>query len=275
MPTATVATVSVTTTDRAVSAAWQGRLDALADHSLGGRAFCRQLAAATDVWIEALAASAREQHPRRAEFALLAVGGFGRGELSPQSDLDLLLVHDSKSARPRGGGVGDLVSGLGRRTQARARRAQRRRADRARQARPRHGDGAAHGAPHRRRRQAERAGHRDRAGELEEAQQAVARAAPAERPRAPGAAPARSPTSSSPTSRTATAASATRSRCGGRNAAGWRCRPRTTPPSTSATRCWSTLASRCIARPAARATRCGSRTRTPPRRRPARRTPTR
>ena len=62
MPTATVATVSVTTTDRAVSAAWQGRLDALADHSLGGRAFCRRLAAATDVWIEALAA----QRPRAA-----------------------------------------------------------------------------------------------------------------------------------------------------------------------------------------------------------------
>ena len=55
-----MAPVSVTTTDRAVGAAWRERLEALADHSLGGRAFCRRLAAATDVWIDALAANARE-----------------------------------------------------------------------------------------------------------------------------------------------------------------------------------------------------------------------
>src|SRR4029079_11525275 len=99
MPTTTVAAVSVTTTDRAVAAAWQGRLDALADHSVGGRAFCRRLAAATDVWIETLATNARERHPKAPKSAWLAVGALGRGELSPQSDLDLLLVHDSKSSR--------------------------------------------------------------------------------------------------------------------------------------------------------------------------------
>jgi [protein-PII] uridylyltransferase len=68
-----------------------------------GRSYVRGLAEITDDWmVEVFDAAMGQARPSTGRVALLAVGGYGRGELAPYSDLDLLLVHDVKARKVRG-----------------------------------------------------------------------------------------------------------------------------------------------------------------------------
>ena len=71
------------------------RDELLADASLHGDAFCTTYAAAADQWLADLVDRATSGDTKHV--ALVAVGGYGRGELCPYSDLDLVLIHSGRS----------------------------------------------------------------------------------------------------------------------------------------------------------------------------------
>ena len=67
----------------------------ITDTALTGGDACRALSDATDEWLRGLFTVAIEGNKSADDIALIAVGGYGRRELAPCSDLDLLLVHKS------------------------------------------------------------------------------------------------------------------------------------------------------------------------------------